>query len=208
MKRPLAFIFTIVIAAACAGTTLADGDLLARMSAVNPDLHSYTAQLHAHVALTSFPFIATDLAGTYYHKDPDLDKLDITSGLPGMAKQFSKLYPHIEPAARWKTVFDVSVASQTDSQTVFKLMPRKHGNVDHIDATVDNKTATVSAMRWNYNNGGWATMNNTYSSIDGHVVISAQSGHVEEPSYKGNITSTLDQYVFNPKLSDDLFKDQ
>jgi len=206
MKPLLAIIGAFALCLGLQGRSSAAPDLLARMAQVNPELHSYTATLHAHVVLTTFPFLATDLTGTFYHKDPDLYKLEITDGLPGIASQFSKLYPHIEPASQWRRIFVVTIVSDDSRHTIFRLVPRKRGNVDHIDAVVNDRTATVTSMRWNYDNGGWATMNDSYATIGGNLVVTSQTGHVEEPAYKGNITSTLDNYVFNPNLSDAIFQ--
>jgi len=206
MKPLLAIIGAFALCLGLQGRSSATPDLLARMAQVNPDLHSYTATLHAHVVLTTFPFLATDLTGKFYHKDPDLYKLEITDGLPGIASQFSKLYPHIEPASQWRRIFVVTIVSDDSRHTIFRLVPRKRGNVDHIDAVVDDRTATVTSMRWNYENGGWATMNDSYATIGGNLVVTSQTGHVEEAAYKGNITSTLDNYVFNPNLSDAIFQ--
>lgn len=197
----------VLASAALPIASSAGDDLLGRAAAVNPGLHSYTATLKAHVKLTTFPFLATDLEGTYYHKDPSLDKLDITSGLPGMAKQFSKLYPHLVPPQQWNDVFVVSKTADDGKQTTYKLVPRKNGNIDHIDAVLDDKTATVSSMRWNYNNGGTAEMKNAYSTINGHLVVTGQTGNVDEPNYKGDIESTLSDYRFNPKLPDSIFQE-
>ena len=207
MKLLMALLGAGVLTLGVIGPASATDDLLARMARVNPSLHAYTATMHAHVALTTFPFVSTDLSGTLYHKDPDLYKLDITSGLPGIAAQFSKLYPHIEPPALWNRFFVVSVLADNGTATAFHLVPRKRGNVDHIDALVDDRSATVTSMRWNYRNGGSATMNDRYATIGGNLVVTSQTGEVEEPAYKGNITSTLDNYVFNPPLEDAIFQD-
>ncbi len=186
-------------------TTSAQGDLLSRMSAVNAGLHSYTATLHAHVVMQTFPFLQTDLQGTYYHKDPDLSKLEITGGLPGIAQQFGKLYPRIEPPSRWKDVFNVTTLSDDGKTAHFKLVPKKAGNVTSIEATVDDAAATVASMTWHYSNGGSAQMNERYSMVKGYRVVTAQSGNVDEPSYKGTITTTLTNYTMNPPLSDSVF---
>jgi hypothetical protein len=180
-------------------------DLLARMADVNPNLHAFTATLHAHVALKSFPFIVTDLVGTYYYKEPDKNKVVFSSGVPLIAQQFDKLYAHIESPSQWEKVYVVTVASDDGSVTKFKLTPRKAGNVDHIDAVVDDKSATVKSMRWNYANGGYAEMSNQYGQIGGNVVVRSQSAHVEEPGYSADITSTIDNYTFNPTLPDSVF---
>jgi len=203
--------FMIVIAAfvmLASARTSASDDLLARMAALNPDLHAYTATLRAHVIMTSLLGVSTDLVGTYYYKDPDRAKLVITSGLPGIASQFSKLYPHIVAPSRWQKVFVVTRSGDDGTLTHFALVPRVRGNVDHIDAYVDDRTATTTRMRWSYDNGGWAEMNNSYSTIDGNILITAQTGHVEEPYYKGNVSSTLGDYQINPDLSDSIFEER
>ncbi|MEO9170088.1 MAG: hypothetical protein ABI282_02395 [Candidatus Baltobacteraceae bacterium] len=205
MKGPFLALAVAALAFAPVATIGGD-DLLGRAAALNPNLRSYTATLHAHVVLTSFPFISTDLTGTYYHKDPDKDKLDITSGLPGIAKQFSKLYPHIVNPPQWPAAFAVTKGDDDGTLTTYALVPRKRGNIARIDASINDKDATVTSMAWHYYNGGTATMRNAYSKIGGDVVVTSQSGTVDEPGYKGNVTSTLDGYTMNPKLADSIFE--
>lgn len=202
----LLFALLAALAAVSAPSAGAGTDLLARMGAVNAGLHSYTATLRAHVALTTFPFLATDVVGTYYHKDPDLNKLEITSGLPGIAQQFGKLYPSIEPPSRWNAVYHVTMSGDDGRTAHFTLVPRKNGNVSRIDATVDDRTATVSSMTWNYANGGRAQMNNRYGIVRGYRLVVAQTGSVDEPSYQGTVQSTLAGYHLNPPLSDSVFR--
>jgi hypothetical protein len=183
----------------------ADDDLLARMAQVNPHLHAFTATLHANVQLKSFPFLSANLVGTYYHKEPDKTKVVFNSGVPLIAAQFDKLYAHIESPSVWQQVYKVQVVSGGGKTTAFRLVPIRPGNVDHIDAIVNNKTATVASMRWNYVNGGYAEMTNRYGTVDGNLVVTSQSGHVQEPGYVADITSTIDNYTINPQLSDSLF---
>jgi hypothetical protein len=188
-----------------AAAARADDDLLMRMAQVNPHLHAFTATLHANVQLKSFPFLAANLVGTYYHKEPDKTKVVFQSGVPLIAQQFDKLYAHIESPSVWHQMYKVKVVSDSGTTTAFRLVPLHGGNVDHIDATVDDKTATVASIRWNYVNGGYAEMNNRYETIAGNVVVTSQTGHVQEPGYVADITSTIDNYTFNPQLSDNLF---
>lgn len=183
-------------------------DLMARMSAVNPNLHAFTASLHANVAMKSFPFLSASLTGTYYHKEPDKTKVVFTSGVPAIASQFDKLYAHIESPSQWESVYNVTVAGDDGTVTRFRLVPRKHGNVDHIDAKVDDKTATVTSMRWAYANGGYAEMTNHYGTVDGNTLVTSQTGHVEEPGYVADITSTIDHYAINPDIADSVFAEQ
>jgi outer membrane lipoprotein-sorting protein len=183
----------------------ATDDLLARMAALNPNLHAFTATMHASVAMKSFPFLSASLVGTYYHKEPDKTKVVFTSGVPLIASQFDKLYAHIESPSRWNEVYTVSVAGDDGGVTHFRLVPRKQGNVERIDARVDDKTATVVSMRWTYANGGYAEMTNHYATIDGNTVVTSQTGHVEEPGYVADLSSTIDHYTMNPDLPDSVF---
>jgi outer membrane lipoprotein-sorting protein len=198
-------VLLVLLALGTARAGASGDDLLIRMVELNPNLHSYTATMKAHVALVTFLPLTTDLVGTYYHKDPDYDKLVITSGLPSVARQFDKLYPHIEPPSRWSELFVVTKTGDDAGVTTYRLVPRKQGNVDRIDVGVDDRTATISTMRWNYGNGGWAEMRSTYGDVQGNVVAVAQTGEVNEPGYKATITTTLSHYTFNPRLSDSIF---
>ncbi len=183
-------------------------DLLGRMAALNPNLHTFTATMHANVALKSFPFLSVQLVGTYYHKEPDQNKIVFTSGVPAVAEQFDKLYAHIESPSRWRDVYTVSVVSDDGATTTFRLVPRKKGNVDHIDAKAGDKTATVDWMRWSYDNGGYAEMNSRYGEVSGNLLVTSQTGHVQEPGYTADITSTIDNYRINAPLSDGVFAPQ
>jgi len=204
MKRVMS---ALVAAALCwhAPRAQAASDLLDRMAAVNPNLHTFVATMHAGVALKTFPFLGVQLVGTYYHKEPDQNKIVFTDGVPAVAEQFDKLYAHVEPPSRWRDVYDVTTVSDDGTTTTFRLVPRKHGNVDHVDARADDKTATVTSMRWTYDNGGYAEMSNRYGHVDGNVVVVSQSGHVQEPGYTADITSTIDGYKINAPMPDGIF---
>jgi len=186
----------------------ASGDLLARMIALNPGVKSYTASIHANVHMTSFPYLNPILDGTYYHKDPSKDKIVFTSGLPGIAKQFSKIYPRIAPPVVWKTTYKVAIGKNDGTSTVFTLVPIKHGRVDHIDVTADDATATITAMKWNYNDGsGYAELHQTFTKVGNAYLIASQTGHVEQSIYKADIDSTFAAYKINAPISDAFFAD-
>jgi len=186
----------------------AQPDLLARMIALNPGLKSYTAAIRADVHMTSFPYLNPILDGTYYHKDPSKDKIVFTSGLPGIAKQFSKIYPRIAGPGSWKTVYEVTQGASQSGTTTFALVPRKHGRIDHIDVVVDDATATILSMKWNYNDGsGYAELRQTYTKVGNDYLVSAQTGHVEQSIYKADINSTFASYQLNAPIADSFFAD-
>jgi hypothetical protein len=180
--------------------------LLGRMAAVNPNLHTFSATLNAHVVMRSFPFLTADLAGTYYYQEPDRNKVVFTSGVPLVAQQFDKLFAHIESPKKWNDLYNVTLVSDDRKTALFKLVPRKQGAVEEIDASVDDGNATVTSMRWNYSNGGYAEMTNRYGRVDGNFVVEAQTGHVQEPGYAADITATIGGYKINPTLPESVFE--
>jgi hypothetical protein len=193
-----------LLLAASAPSRAAD-DTLDRMASVNSGLKSYAATMHAHVALRTFPFLSANLDGTYYFKQPDRMRVNFTSGVPVIAEQFHNLYAQVEPPARWRAVYQVSVVSDDGRTATFHLVPRKHGNVSSIDAIADDRTATVTSMRWNYANGGYAAMQNRYSRIGGYELIVSQTGEVHEPGYAGTIDTTIGDYQLNANVPDAVF---
>ncbi len=179
--------------------------LLSRLVSRAESPRSDTANVHADVAMHSFPYLSPQLDGTYYHKEPSRDKIVFTSGLPFIAKEFSKIYPHLESPSRWDDVYSVSTEGDDGKYTTFKLVPRKHGRIDHIDARVENSTAYLVQLRWVYNDGGYATLNQRYARVNGYDMVVQQQGHVDIPHYNADVTSTFSNFKPNAAIPDSLF---
>ena len=188
-----------------AAPSTASGDLLGRVAALNAGLQSYTASLQAHVSLRTFPFLSANLDGTYYFKQPDKYRVDFKSGVPLIAQNFDNLYAHIEPASRWRSLYEITVVSDDGHKSTFHLVPRKHGNIESIDAVADDAAATVTSMRWNYVNGGFASMANHYTRVGGYNLVASQTGEVHEPGYSGTIETTIAGYHLNANVPDAVF---
>lgn len=185
--------------------TIVLAHLLSRMASVNAGLYTYTATLQANVRMLSFPFLETQIVGTIYRKEPNHEKLVITSGLPGVAQQFANLYPNIVAPASWQATFGLHVVSDDGTAVRLRLTPIKRGNVEHIDATVDERSALVTVLRWNYRNGGWAQMTQTYAAVGGDEVPVTQHGQIEEPGYVADIDATVSDYHLNAPIADGVF---
>lgn len=179
--------------------------MLQRAAAVSGTVRSYTASVHADVALRTFPYLSPSLDGTYYHKEPSSNKIVFTSGLPFIAKQFSKIYPEVPSPSLWQQLYEVSVENDDAGVTTLKLVPKKHSRIDHIDARLDDKTAEVLSLRWTYNDGGYALLDQTYGEVAGHTLVTGQSGHVEVPHWTADLKSTFSNFKLNANIPDSVF---
>lgn len=179
--------------------------LMQRMIALDSSVKSYTASIHADIAMHTFPFLSPSLDGTLYHQEPSMNKIVFTSGVPFIAQAFSNIYPHVESTSQWQRVYIVSVTGDTRGSTTFKLVPRRHGRVDRIDAVVDDATAQLRSLRWNYSDGGYAVLDQTYGDIAGHELVTRQTGHLDVPHYNADLRSTFSNFKLNVHIPPAVF---
>ena len=180
-------------------------DLFARMARVNANLQTYQADMHVDIAMHTFPFISPSLDGNAYYKRPDKNAI-VFKTVPALASAFQKVYPQIPPPSEWKITYDVTPGADDGTVTTFRLVPKKNGRVDHIDARVDDKAATVVSEQWFYKDGGSISLAQNYETIDGNFVVQSQSGKVDLPSYKADIKSAFSNYKLNVAVADRVFQ--
>ncbi len=181
-------------------------NVLARLISANVGLRSFTAGVNADVVMHSFPYLSANLGGMYYHKEPSKDKVVFTSGLPFIAKQFSNVYPHVESPARWHDVYEISMERDDGMYTTFKLVPRSGGRIDHIDAKVGDKSGELAQLRWNYTDGSYATLNQTYGKVGAYRLVTRETGHFENPNYNADLSSTFSNFKVNVAIPDSIFR--
>jgi hypothetical protein len=184
----------------------AQNALFRRMTALNGGLRTYKATVHLDVALKSFPYISPSLDGTAYYKKPDKEAV-VFDTVPALAAQFKKVYPRIDPPGDWLEIYAAYVMSDAGGTTVFRLVPKKNGRVDHLDVKVDDANATITGYTWTYKDGGYVSFDQTFTSVDGNFLVDKQSGHVELPSYKADVTSVFSNYRLNVAIADSVFQE-
>lgn len=181
--------------------------LYKRMVGLNAGLHSYKATAKFDVALKTFPFISPSLDGNLFFKQPD--KRAVTFDvLPAIASQFKKVYPNLDAPAKWPAKYDVTVMSDDSTTTLFRLVPKVNGRVEHLDVKVADADATITGYTWTYKDGGYVTFDQTYQNINGNYVVSKQTGHVELPAYKADVVSTFSDYKLNVAIDDSVFAEK
>jgi outer membrane lipoprotein-sorting protein len=203
----LALAAAVLVPLGSAQRARAADDLYSRMQHVNSGLRSYQADVTVAIQLHSFPFISPTLAGTAYYKRPDKTAVDFQS-VPSLASQLKKVVGQIEPPAEWPSLYEVTPTGDDGTTATFRLVRKKNGRIDHVDVTVDDRTATVSAMTYSYkDDGGTIAFKQTYDDINGNYVIDAQTGKVDIPHYNADVTSKFTNYKVNVDVPDSVFQD-
>jgi outer membrane lipoprotein-sorting protein len=199
----------VLVAASSAGVR-ADapaGDpaaVYARMQQVDAGLQSYQADLRVDVMTHGFPFISPSLQGKAYFERPDKNAV-VFDTVPALASAFKKVYPQLEPPSEWPRVYDVTPLSDDGTTASFRLVRKKNGRIDHVDVTVDDRTATVASMTYIYKDGGTISFQQTYVLVDGNYVIASQTGRVDIPHYSADVASTFSNYQLNVKIDPGVF---
>lgn len=187
-----------------AAQSAAPSDLYARMQKLNAGLKSYQAAFHVDVHMRSFLPLNPSLDGIAYYKQPDKNAI-VFNTVPILAQQFKKIYPQLEPPSEWPKLYDVAPGSDDGTTSDFRLVRKKSGRIDHVDVTVDDKTATVTSMTYVYRDGGSVSFQQTYRAIDGNYVLATQAGKVDLPQYKADVASTFSNYKLNVAIDDGVF---
>jgi hypothetical protein len=203
----LALVLALTVGSISATPVRAAGDaaaVYARMQKINANLKSYQADVHVDVTTHGFPFISPSLDGKAYFEQPDKNAV-IFDSVPALASQFKKVYPQLEPPAQWPTVYDVTPVTDDGATSQFRLVRKKSGRVDHVDVTVDDRTATVISMAYIYRDGGTISFQQTYSVLDGNYVVKSQTGKVDLPSYHADVASSFTNYKLNVRIDQQVF---
>jgi hypothetical protein len=176
----------------------------ARMQKVNTGLKSFQADLHVDVTTHGFPFISPSLDGKAYFEQPDKNAV-VFETVPALASQFKKVYPQLEPPSEWAQSYDVTPVADDGTTAQFRLVRKKNGRIDHVDVTVDDRTATVTSMAYIYRDGGTISFQQTYAVVDGNYVIKTQAGKVDLPQYHADVASTFTNYKLNVRIDQQVF---
>ena len=213
LKRPAALLLAVAVSAVPAvaqsgSSPRTAADVIKRINARNPSLHSFQTGIHVQVRMTSFPFLSPHLDGSAYYKRPGKYEVVFTNA-PSYAKGFNKLFADIADPSGW--VADSNIAfrgTQTvDGRQYLVLSMTKKIYSDQIKDTVayiDPSTYQVARMEWHYTNGGSITMTQSFRNEAGFNVVSSQ--HVDvHYRVRAVADSSFDPYKTNVPVSDSVF---
>jgi outer membrane lipoprotein-sorting protein len=203
----LAAVLALMPAFAGAQSPAPSGDVYARMQHLNAGLRSYQADFHVDVRMRSFLPLNPSLDGIAYYKQPDKNAI-VFNTVPVLAQQFKKIYPQLEPPSEWPKLYDVTLTGDDGTTSQFRLVRKKNGRIDHVDVSVDDRTATVTSMAYFYKEGGSVSFQQTYRAIDGNYVLATQTGKVDLAQYKADVASTFSNYRLNVAIDDAVFSSE
>lgn len=205
LRRSFALLATLALAALAVPAASAD-DLYTRMQRVNAGLKSYQADVVVAIETHGFPYISPTLYGKAYYKQPDKTAVQFES-VPALAGQLKKVVGQMEPPSEWPQLYHVAPTGDNGTTATFRLVRKKNGRIDHVDVTVDDKTATVTGMTYFYKDGGSVAFTQKYDEIGGNFVVKQQSGKVDIPHYNADVVSTFTNYKVNVPIPDAVFRD-
>ncbi len=104
--------------------------LLAKISAADPGLQTYRADVAFDVGLKTFPYLHRTLHGSAYFKRPARMEV-VFSDLPSYARGFSNVYVGLGTPSEWEKKFVIASAQErTDGHAVTYLVLTPRGD-DH-----------------------------------------------------------------------------
>jgi hypothetical protein len=207
IRRSFAFLTALALlgAAAPAQNQPGSGDLYARMQRVNAGLSTYQADVTVAVSTHGPPYISPTLQGKVYFKKPDKNAV-VFDTIPLLAQQVKRVVGQMEPPAEWPAIYDVTPGSDDGKTATFKLVRKKSGRIDHVEVTVDDKTATITGMTYYYKDGGSVAFTQTYDEIGGNYLVKQQNGKVDISNYSADVNSTFSNYKINVPVDDKVFQ--
>jgi outer membrane lipoprotein-sorting protein len=168
-------------------------------------IRTMSADIEVDTHLRSFPPISLTFHGHTYFQAPDKSAV-VFDDVPNMLKKMMSDSPSIAPAPRWRAVYDVTVAGDDGTDTVFHLVPKAPGSkLDHIDAIVDDASGLVTEYDFADKDGATTTTHNSYTRVEGHEVPDAQTGSSQGHGYRADVVTRFSNYRLNAPLPPDAF---
>ncbi len=216
IKRPVALLLAAALLAAAPAFAQSSSppirnaaDVIKRINARNPSLHSFQTRMHVQVRMTSFPFLSPHLDGTAYFKRPGNYEI-VFDEVPFYAKGIDRLFADIADPNGW--VADSNIVyrgMQTLAGRPFLVlsMTKKiySDQIKDAIAYIDPSDYEVVRMEWHYLNGGSIVMAQTYRNEAGYSVVSSQHADIHIPRVRAVADSGFDRYQTNIPVSDSVF---
>ncbi|HZV80087.1 MAG TPA: hypothetical protein VFF60_10810 [Candidatus Binatus sp.] len=172
------------------------GSVIERVINRNPGLHSYKATAHLDLHQVSFPYLHPVLDGHAYVFAPGYTTFDYPH-TPFYLKGFTKFQGAFGDAGRWQHCYDITMSAQPTAIQLH-MVPKVQGEIAFIDVAIAPDGA-ISHAEWRYreNEKDYISLTQTYSTIDGHNIVTSQATDVTFRHIRARGTQTFSEFEFN-----------
>ena len=175
-------------------------------NASTPDLRSYQADLHVDVHDARLP-AAQPLARRQSLLPAARQERDRVQHGAHRSRSSSRKSTRSSSRRRSGPSSTTSPRSPTTGRrSQFRLVRKKNGRIDHVDVTVDDRTATVTSMAYFYKDGGSVSFQQTYA-VDRRQLRVARRRPAKSTcrQYNADVASTFSNYKLNVTIDQRVF---
>jgi hypothetical protein len=194
MIRALAFGLAALLAltAQTAPTTPEAASVIAAASDRNAALQHFTFAVEAHIALLTFPWIRFTMHGhgTYTRHGEYTVHFD---DVPWFGKSFDTMPMNALDLAEWPSLYTMSVAQQTDTQTVLLMHDVKKSPLVDARATIDD-TQGLREILWTYDYGGHVKLTIVPQFVGGYYLPANEEAEIVMPHYRAMAWAIFSDY--------------
>ncbi len=205
MKRILLVLMSLVVPV---GADPQVEHLFAVARKVNSGLSDYSAdmtlKLNANLGIITYH---PEMKGKYLYKKPNKHKLDIQKA-PNYLKKYPNVFGFNLPQLKnfdSKVVDEVLVADSPCYHIYLKNNVTANNDIEHLEIYIDKANHTVPRYDTYYHNGH-LFVTSKYRQLESFWVFERMTADYTSSSVTVTASADYDNYKFNQKLSDSLFK--
>ncbi|MBV8170506.1 MAG: hypothetical protein JO219_01085 [Candidatus Eremiobacteraeota bacterium] len=172
------------------------GAVIERVVDRNPGLHSYRASAHLDLRQVTFPYLHPVLDGHAYVLAPGYTTFDYPH-TPFYLKGLTKFQGAFGDATRWQRCYDITLSTRPDLFDLH-MVPKVQGEIAFVDVELAPDGA-INHVEWRYreNEKDYISLTQTYSSVQGHSVVTSQATDVTLHHIRAKGTQTFSAFEFN-----------
>ena len=192
------------LAPAAGAAAPASPALFKRAVTGNPALKSYTATASLAARMTHPLPLRKTLNGKAWYLKPQL-KVEFDNVPPQLAR-FKDLSASAASFEGSSAQYALASGSDDGTASTFSLNPKKPGSrVKSVNVIVDDASAKVTKIVWNYTDGSTLSVVPTYSTLGGTRVASSFAINASFPGYGVSGTLTLSDINVNATVDPSVF---
>ncbi|MBV8532080.1 MAG: hypothetical protein JO104_12250 [Candidatus Eremiobacteraeota bacterium] len=198
------FAATAIAAATPAPSATASMALLARATDPNPTLNSYTASAQLSAQLRAVIPVNKTFPGKVYYLRPNR-KIEF-QGVSGPLSKFKDLASTTPTYDQAMQQYAITPLGDNGTLSTYSCVPKKSGGrVKNVVVAINDRSALLDSVQWNYTNGGKLTFSQTYTNVGNFRLPAKATISARFPGYSVDGTLTFSNYAPNATVSPSVF---